>query len=215
MIYDWVFAVHEHVAFTAFDTETTGLKAEEDRIIEIGAVTFDRKGIIARFSTLIFPDRAIPPDVSKINHITDDMLVNKPRFCEIVSDFSRFIKGTVLVAHNANFDVEFLNAELSLCKKQPLSHKVVDTYAMAQAVFPGLGRHQYRLQNLALQFGLTVHAAHRAEDDARVCMELFTTMIAHHAKQNGHCVNHAQSPTIKKLIQEIQASSTDCSQELF
>jgi DNA polymerase-3 subunit epsilon len=169
--YDWLSMADPATVFTAFDTETTGLDPRKNRVIEIGAVQFDTSGIMARFSVLINPERPMPEEASRINGITDAMLAGKPVAAEVLQDFLSFIGTTVLVAHNAPFDISFMNEEFSRLMMPPLSNRVVDTRILAKEVFPGLPR--YALQDLAKHFGIEAKDAHRAEDDAKVCYELF------------------------------------------
>jgi DNA polymerase III epsilon subunit-like protein len=81
----------------------------------------------------------------------------------------------VLIAHNAQFDVNFINEELARIGKPTLGNRVIDTLVFAREMFPGLPN--YKLQSLATKFGITAIDAHRAEDDARVCMELFLVCV--------------------------------------
>lgn len=186
--YDWISAVYDKAVFTAFDTETTGLKANEERIVEIGCLKFDSRGVIARYNVLINPEKPMPTDAGSVNNITDEMLADKMKFAEILPDFLSFIKDTVLVAHNAAFDIEFINCELNRCGKTKLTHKVFDTLIFAREVFPGFP--SYTLQNLALQFGLNAVNAHRAEDDARVCMDLFQVSVKHFFEKNKEMLSY-------------------------
>lgn len=165
----------EDSVFTVFDTETTGLDENKERVVEIGGVRFDKMGIISRFNVLINPEKPMPPEVVKINGITDEMLADKPCFKDIVSDFEYFIGNSILIAHNAKFDVAFVNAELKRCGKGVLQNEVIDTLELSRTVFPGLQK--YALQFLAKYFDINVQNAHRAEDDARVCMELFLKCV--------------------------------------
>ncbi|CEM62677.1 3'-5' exonuclease [Treponema phagedenis] len=216
MTYDWIAAVYDKAVFTAFDTETTGLKQEEDSVVEIGGIKFDHRGVIARFNILINPGKPMPEDVTAVNNITDAMLADKPPFNAVIPDFLRFIKKTVLVAHNAPFDIGFINNELKRCKKPPLTNKVIDTLVLAQEVFPGLGKHQYRLQNLALQFGITALEAHRAEDDSRVCMEFFTIAVEHFFKNNEKLVKQIKANTnIEEILREAPPPVADLGRDLF
>ena len=169
--YEWISAVYDKAVFAAFDTETTGIKAKEERIVEIGCVKFDCTGVIARYNVLINPEKPMPKEAGEVNKITDEMLADKPKFVQVLPDFLDFTRNTVLVAHNASFDIDFINCELERCGKTALTNKVFDTLIFARDVFPGL--QSYALQNLALQFGIQAVNAHRAEDDARVCMEFF------------------------------------------
>ncbi|QQO08558.1 3'-5' exonuclease [Breznakiella homolactica] len=201
--FDWASsAFFGGASFVAFDLETTGLDAKKDRIVEIGAVKFDRRGPAARFSVLINPGIPMPADAERINGISDAMLKDKPSLEAVLPDFIRFIEGSALVAHNAPFDCGFVNENLKLfadaaarrdtsgqgslldaaeeaespdsCWNPPYSslpHQVVDTRIYAKEAFPG--RWKYNLQDLASFLGITAVEAHRAEDDARVCMELF------------------------------------------
>lgn len=157
--------------FVAFDTETTGLSPVSDRLTEIGAVKFDRHGIMARFSTLIDPGIPIPPEITELTGISNSMTDGKPPAEAAVEDFLRFAGGMPLIAHNAGFDISFLTAALSAAGKPAPGNQVIDSKLMAGKVFPGLK--SYSLQKLAAGFGINVISAHRAEDDARVCMELF------------------------------------------
>lgn len=169
--YDWVPVIYEKGIFVAFDTETTGLKPDENRVVEIGAVKFDKRGIISRFSVLIDPECPMPCEASSVNNITDEMLKGKPLFKNVAVDFLKFIQDSVLVAHNAPFDIAFINAELKRCRMGKLTNKFVDTLIFTKEVFPRLD--SYKLQELAKRFEIVAFAAHRAEDDARVCMEVF------------------------------------------
>lgn len=169
--YDWLATVPDNSVFTVFDTETTGLNPKQNRIIEIGAIKFDRRGAIARFSLLINPGVAVPPEVTKINNITDAMLKGQPAPQAVYPDFIRFIGDSILIAHNAPFDVDFMNEELSRMGLPRLKNRIVDTRILAKEIFPGLPK--YALQELAVRFGIEALDAHRAEDDSRVCMELF------------------------------------------
>ncbi|MDR2618470.1 MAG: 3'-5' exonuclease [Treponema sp.] len=186
--------------FTAFDLETTGLDPQKDRIVEIGAVKFDRLGLIARFSTLVNPGIPMPPEAGKVNNITDEMLAGKPSLDEVLPDFLRFIRDTVLTAYNAPFDCGFVNESLKVRYEkaraavpggqgslldsldndaapgsgwtvQSLPNPVADTLAIAREVFPG--KRSYKLQELAAELQIPAAEAHRAEDDARLCMEIF------------------------------------------
>ena len=111
--YDWLAAVYDTAAFIAFDTETTGLDAAVGKIVEIGGVKFDRRGIIARYNVLINPQMPMPEEAGKVNGITDAMLKDKPVIAAVFPDFLEFIGTGILVAHNAPFDINYVNTELA------------------------------------------------------------------------------------------------------
>ncbi|AEF83465.1 3'-5' exonuclease [Leadbettera azotonutricia] len=171
----------ENGVFAAFDLETTGLDAQKDQIVEIGAVKFDRRGLIARFSTLINPGIPMPPEAGKVNNITDSMLKDQPMLDEVLPDFIRFIKNTILIAHNAPFDCGFINAKLKEKRAwtppfSSLPNRVLDTLVFSRETFPG--RRTYKLGDLARDLEIPMGDAHRAEDDAAACMEIFLRCIA-------------------------------------
>jgi DNA polymerase-3 subunit epsilon len=184
--YDWALEAYRNGAvFTAFDIETTGLDAQKDRIVELGAIKFDRRGPISRFNTLINPGIPMPPEAGRVNNITDKMLAAQPPLETVFPDFLRLVKDTVVIAHNAPFDCGFINQKLKDNYGQAapawvppfpgLPNKIEDTLALCRRVFPG--RNSYKLQELAAFLKINAVSAHRAEDDARLCMELFIACV--------------------------------------
>jgi DNA polymerase-3 subunit epsilon len=124
------------------DTETTGLNAKlGDRIVEIGCVEILSRRITERhFHAYLNPDRDIDEGAAKIHGLTREMLADKPRFADVAGEFLDYVRGAELVIHNADFDVEFLNAELKLANLGKLSDhaaKVIDTLAFARELHPG------------------------------------------------------------------------------
>ena len=97
--------------FVALDTETTGLNSENCRIIEVGAVKFDKNGIIKKFWTLVDPCEEIPDRVTEITGITDSMVMGKPPIEEILGELILFLEDSIIVGHNVQFDLRFLKAE--------------------------------------------------------------------------------------------------------
>ena len=91
-----------------FDFETTGLDSYKDRIIEIGGLVVENGKAVDEFSTLIKPEIPLPPTAAKITGITEEMLVGQPPIEEELPKFLKFIEGSILVAHNAEFDMAFL-----------------------------------------------------------------------------------------------------------
>ena len=179
-------AYSEGKSFAAFDLETTGLDPRIDKIVEIGAVKFDNKGLIARFSTLVNPGIPMPAEAERVNGINDKMLSGKPGIEEALNDFLPFIKGTFLTAYNAPFDCGFINEKLKELMNSAqntffperkaetlpaLPNPTADILSFAREIFPG--HKSYSLQNIAAILGITSISAHRAEDDARLCMEVF------------------------------------------
>ena len=162
--------------FIAFDTETTGLSSSKDRVIEIGAVKFNKDGIKDKFETLINPQKTISAECSKINHITNEMIKDAPLAKDALVLFVDFIKDGILVAHNANFDLNFINAELERAKLPALKNKAIDTLNFVRWAYPLLGK--YNLQLMAKLMDIEVNEAHRAYDDARVCMEVFNKTLS-------------------------------------
>lgn len=157
--------------FTAFDTETTGLSGQKDRVIEIGAVQFNKDGIVTVFNQLINPCCPIPYEATRINNITQSMVQACPTEETVLPDFLQFIGDSILIAHNANFDLKFINSGLSRIGCKELSNRTEDTVKLSRFLFPELESH--KLQFLAQHFNIPPGNAHRAQDDARVCMEVF------------------------------------------
>ncbi len=124
------------------DTETTGLDAKSGhRIIEIGCVEMEERRLTGNNLHLYLqPDREIDPGAIAVHGITNEFLIDKPRFVHIVDELQSYLAGAELIIHNADFDVGFLEHEFSLCN-QPMELtkvcKVTDTLAMARKQFPG------------------------------------------------------------------------------
>jgi len=123
-----------------FDTETTGLELREGhRIVQIGAVELEGAVPTGRtYMTLIDPGREIDPGAAEVHGITMERLAGQPRFEDIIEEFLAFVGDAPLVAHNAEFDRAFLNAELETCGRPPLPReRFVDTVELARKRFPG------------------------------------------------------------------------------
>lgn len=121
------------------DTETTGLDAKKgDRLIEIGGVEiFNRIPTGREFHCFINPQRDVPAEAQKVHGISTEFLIGKPLFRDVVREFLAFIADDVLVIHNAQFDIGFLNHELGLAGEKPLSFdRVVDTLTLARRRHP-------------------------------------------------------------------------------
>jgi DNA polymerase III subunit epsilon len=157
--------------FCAIDVETTGLDAFSNSLVELSCIKYINCTKSDLFTSLIDPGREIPEEAVSISGITNEMVKGQPVFGAIAERFLAFIGKATLVAHNAQFDLGFINNALASEGHSYLANDYIDTLDMARKAFPG--KSSYALQALAAEFGIEVNAAHRAEDDARVCMDLF------------------------------------------
>jgi len=159
--------------FIAFDTETTGLWAPANRIVEIGAVKFqpgDKKP--EEFQTLVNPEKPIPPEVIKIHHITDSDVADAPLAGEVMKNFIQFCgPDSILIAHNAPFDISFVGCELDRAEMRFGDNFVLDTADIFRRYFPSLA--SYSLLSLAQHFSIVDIQSHRALDDAVIVQRLF------------------------------------------
>lgn len=158
-------------AFVALDFETTGLSDRDDRIVEYGALRFDRSGPLEEFSILVDPLRPISPEAAAVSGITDDLVRGLTPWNGALPDFLAFLSDHPLVAHNAPFDISFLNGACRLEGRGNPANLIFDTRLLARQAFPG--RQSYSLQVLAKDLGIDPGEAHRALDDAYTCMKLF------------------------------------------
>ncbi|MBB4196880.1 DNA polymerase III subunit epsilon [Rhodoblastus sphagnicola] len=158
-----------------FDTETTGLSPENgDRVIEIAAVEIDDFRLTQRsFHAYINPEREIPAGAIDVHGITNDFIADKPLFAAVVDDFLAFIGDAPLVAHNAEFDFRFLNAELKRLGRPPLDPaRMVDTLAIARSRHPGAAN---SLDALCKRYGIDLsrRTKHGALIDSEILAELY------------------------------------------
>jgi DNA polymerase III subunit epsilon len=162
------------VPFVALDLETTGSRAGASKITEIGAVRIEGFREVAVFHTLVNPQRPIPPMITHITGITQEMVAGAPRIEQVVPQLLEFLQGAVIVAHNASFDVGFLNYELQRLKGRRLGDGAIDTLPLARLLAPGLPN--YRLRTVADALGAPVTACHRALADAQAAGHVFVTL---------------------------------------
>lgn len=157
-----------------YDTETTGIRAESDRIIEIAAYDPVRGKTLER---LINPGMPIPKEASAIHHITDDMVQTAPPFHVIAAEFIEFCEGeVVLIAHNNDsFDYHFLKQEFQRSQLEFPTWRFIDTLKWARRYRKDLPRHT--LQFLREMYGIAANNAHRALDDVVVLHQVFTHLI--------------------------------------
>ncbi len=164
-------SVTEH-EYTAFDFETTGFDSEEDRVVECGAVRFTVDGLVSTFQSLVSPGISIPSQATSVHGITNQDVANAPDAKTVFSNFLSYIDGSILIAHNASFDLGFLRASLSRINYvEPLDNLVLDTLFIARKAFPNLK--SYKLSDLQTSLFLEKKQSHRALDDAYTCMEVF------------------------------------------
>lgn len=163
--------------FVAFDTETTGMWAPINRIVEIGAVRFTLDGgEEATFQSLVNPQRRIPEEVIAVHGITDDMVADSPAIGPVLKQFAQFCgPDSFLVAHNAPFDISFIGSELNRVGLSFGENPILDTVDIYHRLFPGLN--SYSLQNLITHFEIARTQTHRALDDAIMVQRLLARAV--------------------------------------
>jgi DNA polymerase-3 subunit epsilon len=158
-----------------FDTETTGFHHDgDDRITELGCVeVIDLIATGKELRVLVNPERDIPAEVTKVTGHTWEMLKDEPKFAEIADQFLDFVQDSELVAHNAGFDMGFINMELKRCGKAPIDPvRFIDTAAMARKKFPGAPA---SLDALCKRFDISLESRtkHGALIDAYLLAEVY------------------------------------------
>lgn len=162
-----------------FDTETTGLDNKADRVIEIGGVElFNHFPTGRTFHVYINPgDRKVHPDALAVHGITDEFLKDKPVFADVVADLQEFFDGAKWIAHNATFDMGFINAELERLGLAPVpSDRVIDTLALARRKHP-MGPNS--LDALCRRYGIdnSHRTKHGALLDSELLAEVYIEML--------------------------------------
>jgi DNA polymerase-3 subunit epsilon len=168
------------VSFVALDTETTGLFPIMHRLVEIGAVRFRLDGReLATFQQLIDPQIPIPKDVQQVHDITDAMVRGKPTVEQIIPHFIEFLGEfhTILLAHNAPFDLGFLAMALTRLGIACPPHGGFDTLDMTRRLYPAWSSHS--LGHVAIRLKVASGAAHRALSDARLVKDVFLAILQH------------------------------------
>jgi DNA polymerase III epsilon subunit len=161
------------------DLETTGLNPEEGHeILEFGAVRTVAGEEQAQMSTLIRPNRPIPPESVKVHGITDLFVMGAPSFDMAAPDILEFIGDGVVIAHNAPFDVSFLAVTLERLGTKLPENPVMDTVVLSRALLPGIQNH--KLDTLKNMFSVKAERSHRALDDSRALSRVFAKLVETH-----------------------------------
>lgn len=158
--------------FVALDFETTGLDKVYDNIIEVAAIRYENGSEKEKFVTLIKPRFRIPEEASAINHITNSMVRSSPTTEQVIPQLIDFLGDSLVVGHNVNFDIGFLEIAAQRCGRR-VQYNYVDTMSISKKMFSGLDN--YKLETIAKALGIDT-TFHRAESDAKICAEI--VMIA-------------------------------------
>jgi DNA polymerase-3 subunit epsilon len=192
------------LAYTVFDTETTGLRpAEGDEIIQIGAARIVNGKLLKQeaFEQLVDPQRSIPEAGIPIHGIRPEMVVGQPTIAEVLPAFHRYAQDTVLVAHNAAFDMRFLQLKEEATGVR-FEQPVLDTLLLSALVHPNQPSH--KLEAIAERFGITVVGRHTALGDAIVTAEVFLRLIPLLAEMGIHTLGQAREAAQKTYYARIQ-----------
>jgi DNA polymerase-3 subunit epsilon len=168
--------------FCVVDLETTGIRPGGDRIVEIGAVRVEGFELAGTFERLIDPGVPLPAEITRLTGIRPEDLAGRVRVGAALRAFLAFAGDAVLVAHNARFDMGFLDAELRRLRGRTLAGTVLDTVALAKKLVPG--RKRYSLASLADRFDTTATPCHRALPDALATAEILLALIGR-AQERG------------------------------
>lgn len=158
-----------------FDTETTGFKPEEGhRLVEVGCLElFNHVQTGKSFHRYLNPEREVPADATRVHGLTNEFLADKPLFAAVADEFLAFVGDAPLIAHNATFDMSFINAELLWSGRKPLpKDRYIDTLTMARRMFPGAPA---SLDALCKRFGVDNSGRnfHGALLDAQLLAEVY------------------------------------------
>lgn len=160
--------------YCVLDLETTGLSAKTEKITEIGIMKIVNGEVVDKFSEFVNPEKHIPERVQEITGITDDMVIDSPKIKELFPKLLEFINGSVLVAHNATFDIGFLKNVANELGYE-FDYTYVDTLPLARKLYPNLKKH--KLGKIAEHLGIEVLVAHRALDDVDTTVKVLSQMM--------------------------------------
>lgn len=169
--------------FIAFDVETTGLYPIAGKLVELSGVKFKTdEGLIDTFDELINPQTPIPPEVVRIHGITEEMVAERPTIDLIIPKFLEFLGGpeTVLIAHNASFDVGFVGVDMARQGISDPGNLILDTLVLSRHCLPFLG--SYKLENLVRYLKIPSQNYHRALADSFSVKEIFRLLLQRYPK---------------------------------
>ena len=196
--------------YTIIDIESTGGKFNEESIIEVAAYRFDGTSIKDQFISLVNPQRDIHPYVEKLTGITSKMVKTAPKFHEIAKRIVEITSGSILVAHNAQFDYRILQLEFKRLGYE-FSMKSLCTVILSQELLPD--QESYKLGRLSRSLGIPLKDRHRASGDALATVELFKILMEKDTKQDiikksivefpGESMNSLFKETIESLNNDV------------
>ncbi len=160
--------------YCVFDLETTGLSYRTEKITEIGIMKIKNGEVIDTFSCFVNPEKHIPEKVTEVTNITDDMVKDAETIEQVLPKVLEFFGDSVLVAHNADFDIGFLKHNAKILGYE-LNNTYLDTLKLAKMLFPNYKK--YKLGIIAENLGIKVEVAHRALDDVDTTVKVFNVMI--------------------------------------
>ena len=169
--------------YVVFDIETTGLSITANKIIELAAVKMHEGKEIGRYATFVNPHERIPYHIQQLTNINDDMVGDAPELEPVLKEFVEFVGDGVLVAHNARFDMGFIQAALKNAGMDTLENPYLDTLELARLVHPGLKNH--RLNTLADKYKVLLESHHRAIDDTIALAGILNGLLSDVDKTKG------------------------------
>lgn len=150
--------------YVVFDLETTGFYPDSCKIIEIGALKYKNKKLASEYSVLINPEVNLPEEITNLTGIKEEDLSDKKTIEEVLPEFLGFIEDLPLVAHNASFDISFIEENIKRLNLNPLTNQVIDTLELSRIYIPRAYNH--KLETLKKYFHLE-YGSHRSVDDCR------------------------------------------------
>lgn len=156
--------------YVVLDVETTGLSPKTEEIIEIALAKVANGEPAGKFTSLIKPRKSVPPRIVSLTGLTDAMLENAPSFSDIAKDVEQFIGRSIVLAHNAIFDLSFLSEAFSKCGIKS-NFQYLDTIKIAKMAYPNLKN--YKLETLISELDLAETQSHRAMDDVQCTLKLY------------------------------------------
>ncbi len=160
--------------YTVVDIETTGLNWNFNKILEISALKVRNKKVVEEFSKIINPHEPIPYFIKRLTGITDDMVANALELESVLKDFKEFLKEDIIVGHNVNFDINFLNNSFKKVLGESLTNDYIDTLRIARKLLPDLYHH--KLDDLIQYYGITARNQHRALNDCVLTNQVYRSM---------------------------------------